>query len=164
MRHPVILVMGVAGAGKTTIGKALAQDIGAAFVDADDYHSKENIAHMAAGKSLSDDMRWPWLDIVGEETKSAASKQKTVLACSALKRIYRDYLRASFTFTLVYPQVPLPIVQKRLARFGRRGIPMRFLRSQYDALSEPTKDEAPIIVSGDQPIEAIIAETKAQLR
>lgn len=163
MKHRVIMVMGVAGAGKTTIGKALAEAIDAQFLDADDYHSKANIAHMTAGRPLNDAMRWPWLDLVGSAVKEAAATHQTVFACSALKRIYRDYLRASLNYTLVYPDAPIDLVKKRFSKLGKAKVMMRFLRSQYDVLSPPTKDEAPIIVSADQPVADIIAEIQTQL-
>lgn len=163
MKHPVILVMGVAGSGKTDIAKALAHSIGAAYLDADDCHSKTGKAHMAAGKPLTDPMRWSWLDEVGEAVKLAASESPVVLACSALKRIYRDYLRASFRFTLVFPDVTFAAAQKRLSLPGRRKLPARFLRNQFDMLGIPTKDEAPIIVAGDQSIDDIVKMIRMQL-
>lgn len=163
MKHRVIMVMGVAGAGKTTVGKALAQAIDAQFLDADDYHSKANLAHMAAGRPLNDTMRWPWLDLVGSAVKEAAAIDQTVFACSALKRIYRDYLRASLRYTLVYPDAPIGLVQKRFPKLGKGSIPKRFLRNQYEVLSPPTKDEGPIIVSADQSVADIVAEILTQL-
>lgn len=163
MKHPIILIMGVAGAGKASIGKALAEAIDATFLDADEYLSRENIAYMATRKPLSDAMRWPFLDAVADGVKAAANTQKTVFACSALKRIYRDYLRASFSFTLVYPEAPLALVQARIAALGQKPMPANLLRRQYDTLSIPTKDEAPIIVSIDQPIADIVLEIQTQL-
>ncbi len=87
-----IMVMGVSGSGKSTIGAALADAIGGIFLDGDDYHPQTNIDHMAAGKPLTDDMRWPWLDTLASAVQKARSDQVTVFACSALKKTYRERL------------------------------------------------------------------------
>ncbi|HEV3186634.1 MAG TPA: gluconokinase [Acidimicrobiales bacterium] len=89
-----IVVMGVAGSGKTTIARALATRLNFAFIDADWLHSAQNVEKMAAGQPLSDDDRYPWLHAVGERMKNETlSHRGTVTACSALKRAYRDVLR-----------------------------------------------------------------------
>ena len=87
-----VVVMGVSGAGKTTVGKKLAKFLGARFIDGDDLHSDAARAKMAAGGALTDEDRWPWLDRVGAELASGAA---TIVACSALRRVYRDRLRAA---------------------------------------------------------------------
>lgn len=163
MTHRVVLVMGVAGSGKSTIGKALAQALDAAFLDADDYHPPENIAHMAAGNPLNDDMRWSWLDAVGDAARDSGKVQPTVFACSALRRVYRDYLRASVRYTLVYPDAPFAVVAERMSARKGHFMPVKLLRSQYDTLSVPTKDEEPIIVDVRESVEDIVAAIIAEL-
>ena len=85
------MVMGVSGSGKSTVGKALAQEIGGAFLDGDDYHPQSNVDHMAQGQPLTDAMRWPWLDQLAQAVNVARQDTLTVFACSALRKSYRDY-------------------------------------------------------------------------
>jgi len=89
-----IVVMGVAGSGKSTLGAAIAQTLNCTFIDADDLHPAENIAHMSSGKPLTDEMRWPWLDACGA---AMAEQDAVVLGCSALKHVYRERLRKFVT-------------------------------------------------------------------
>ncbi|SEW45633.1 gluconate kinase, SKI family [Cognatiyoonia koreensis] len=161
--NEVILVMGVAGCGKTTIGKTLAEARGAAFLDADDYHPPKNVTHMGAGKPLNDELRWPWLDALGDAVRASARDRPTVFTCSALKRIYRDYLRASVRYRLVYPDAPFAVVSQRMAARKDHFMPVKLLRSQYHVLNPPTKDEEPIVVSIEQPLEDIIADIQTAL-
>jgi len=163
MKHRIVLVMGVAGSGKSTIGRALATAIDAAFLDADDFHPTENIKHMAAGNALTDDMRWPWLDALGDAVRDSSKVQSTVFACSALKRVYRDYLRASVNYRLVYPDAPYAVVAERMAARKKHFMPVRLLRSQYDTLNVPTKDEEPITVDVRESVDDIIASIIPQL-
>ena len=88
-----LIVMGVTGCGKTTVGALLAGRLGAVFLDGDDYHPDANVAKMAGGTPLTDQDRWPWLDRLGDVVeKAVADKGGVVLACSALRRVYRDRL------------------------------------------------------------------------
>ncbi len=154
-----ILVMGVSGSGKSTIGKGLAQRIGAAFLDADDFHPPENVARMAAGKPLTDDMRWPWLDRLVTEVGSAGGDHDVVLACSALRRSYRDHLRRGIAdLILIYPDAPRTLIQSRMAARADHYMPLALLDSQFATLEVPTPDEDPITVSVDQPVDAIVAQ------
>src|SRR5579872_4407744 len=102
---PALVVMGVSGSGKSTIGAALAERLGVAFRDADEFHPKSNIAKMSAGTPLTDEDRWPWLDAIGAALAEAGRQGRgIVVGCSALKRIYRDRLRtaAHRPITFVY--------------------------------------------------------------
>jgi len=163
MSYQIVLVMGVAGSGKTTIGQGIAAAIDGQFLDADDFHPKENVKHMAAGKPLNDEMRWPWLDALGEAVRESAKTQPTVFACSALKRIYRDYLRAGIRYTLVYPDAPFALVARRMSARKDHFMPVKLLRSQYDTLNPPTPDEKPIIVSIDRTVPEIVDDAVSQL-
>ena len=88
-----LIVMGVTGCGKSTVGALLARHLGAVFVDGDDYHPPANVAKMASGMPLTDEDRWPWLDRLGEVMEETVHRQgRVVLACSALRRVYRDRL------------------------------------------------------------------------
>jgi len=140
-----ILVMGVAGSGKSTLGAALAARLGVAFVDADDLHPPENIAAQAAGRPLTDEMRAPWLEACGRVLAEAPGG---VLGCSALKRAYRDRLRAFVPdLALVYPEADRALIEARMAARADHFMPVSLLDSQFATLEPPTPDEAPITVS-----------------
>lgn len=140
--------MGVSGSGKTTLGRALADRTGWPFLDADDLHSPESIAHMAAGIPLTDADRWPWLDRVAAWIAArAAEGEPGVVACSALKRIYRDRLReADPQLRLVYLQAGREEIAQRLAERKGHFFPSALVWAQFDDLEEPGPQEAPIIV------------------
>lgn len=142
-----IVVMGVSGVGKTTIGRAIARRIGVLFVDADDLHGPENIAKMAAGAPLDDDDRWPWLDRVGE---ALAADPALVVACSALKRSYRDRLR-TFAPTVIFVHLDAPMERVAEQTDSRRGhfMPPTLLASQLQTLEPLGSDEDGITISVD---------------
>jgi gluconokinase len=137
------VVMGVAGAGKSLIGSALARALGVDFVEGDAYHPPENVARMAAGIPLTDDDRLGWLRALATRLgEAAAASEGLVMACSALKRSYRDLLRArdpDVRFILLHG--PEALLAKRMA--GRHGhyMPASLLDSQLATLEIPTPDE-----------------------
>jgi len=139
------IVMGVSGAGKSVIGAALARALGVDFVEGDEYHPPENVARMAAGIPLSDDDRLPWLLALAERIRAA--KQAgigLVVACSALKRSYRDILRdesGASELQFVFLRGSRALIATRLA--GRHGhfMPSQLLNSQFAALEEPSPEE-----------------------
>jgi carbohydrate kinase (thermoresistant glucokinase family) len=138
----IVLVMGVSGAGKSTIGRALADALGADFLEADTFHSPANVAKMTKGVPLDDSDRWPWLDAIGQALDQAVRDGKrVVLACSALKQAYRDRLlkeggRTGFT---VFLKGEPDLIAARMS--GRSGhyMPPTLLPSQLATL-EPPKD------------------------
>ncbi len=159
-REVVIVVMGVAGAGKTTVGRLLAKALGAGFAEGDDYHPPANVAKMQGGIALDDADRAPWLAAMDGEIESWCAEDKTVvLACSALKRRYRDLLRGGRPdVVFVYLKGTESLIRARLA--ARRGhfMPPALLASQFAALEEPGADEAALTVEiGEGP--AAVAET-----
>ena len=132
-----VVVMGVSGTGKSTIGTGLAQRLGLPFVEGDALHPAANVAKMSAGIPLTDDDRAPWLDAIAAELE-----RPVVVACSALKRAYRDRLRlAAPDLVLVYLHGTPELLAARLE--GREGhfMPTSLLRSQLDTLEEPQADE-----------------------
>jgi gluconokinase len=137
----IVLVMGVAGVGKTTIGMALAQELGWRFLDADDFHPPENIAKMAAGVPLDDDDRRPWLAKINEELlKIQSARSSAVLACSALKESYRQQLsRGVKDFQVVYLHGPFELIEERMNGRQHRFMPATLLRSQFAALEPPLR-------------------------
>jgi len=131
----IVLVMGVAGVGKTTIGEALAGALGARFIDADDYHPPENVAKMKAGVPLGDEDRWPWLKRLNQELKK---EQSAVLACSALKESYRQRLAEGVKdFKVVYLHGSAELIRERMKTRKHRYMPAALLDSQLATLEPP---------------------------
>ena len=150
------MVMGVSGAGKSTVAAALAEKLGGVFMDGDDYHPPLNVAHMAAGHALTDDMRWPWLDALAGAVKQSRETQLTVFACSALKHSYRDYLRAAIPeLRLAYLDAPYDVVSSRIHSRQDHYMPPSLLDSQFAALEVPQNPDA--VASIDQPIADIVS-------
>ena len=131
----IVLVMGVAGVGKTTIGEALARALGWRFIDADDYHSPQNVAKMKAGIALEDADRWPWLAHINRVLKEETN---AVLACSALKESYRERLAQGISdFTVVYLYGSAELIRARMESRSHRFMPAALLESQFAALEPP---------------------------
>lgn len=157
MRSPIV-VMGVSGSGKSTVGAALAQRLRVPFADADDFHSPENIAKMSTGHPLTDADRAPWLDALGEWL-AARGAGGGVMSCSALKRAYRDRLRSFRPDTLfVHLEGSLEVIARRQA--GRPGhfMPTSLLTSQFATLEPLGADEHGITIDVDQSVDAIVEE------
>ena len=155
----IVVVMGVSGCGKSTIGAALARALGWPFLDADDLHPPENVAKMAAGTPLTDDDRWPWLDRVVDALRVAtAAHGNAVLACSALRRAYRVRLARAGAIRFVHLRGDFATIAKRLATRKHRYMPATLLASQFAALEAP--DDAvdiDIRVSVHDQVAAIVA-------
>ena len=136
----IIVLMGVTGSGKTTVGRLLAGDLGWAYLDADDFHSEQNIRKMKSGTPLNDDDRRPWLESLRETIQDYLSRnENAVLACSALRESYREFLLLDERVKFVYLKGDYRMIQERLAE--RRGHYMdpALLDSQFETLEEPTE-------------------------
>ena len=135
----IVLVMGVAGAGKTTIGEALARHLGWRFIDADDYHPRQNVAKMEAGIPLDDADRRPWLqDLNKELCTTDVVSENAVIACSALKQSYRERLAQGIhDFRIVYLHGSLELIRSRMATRTHRYMPAALLESQFATLEPP---------------------------
>ncbi|CAN5708357.1 gluconokinase [soil metagenome] len=162
MESPIV-VMGVSGSGKSTVGAALAQRLRVPFADADDFHPEANIAKMSAGHPLNDDDRHPWLDAIGEWL--AEHPTGGVMSCSALKRVYRDQLRShcpqvEFLHLAGTPEV----IGRRQASRPGHFMPASLLKSQFDTLEPLEADEHGLIVNVDQNIDAIVESYLATTR
>ncbi|MBG6239264.1 gluconokinase [Mycetocola sp. CAN_C7] len=145
---PPIIVMGVQGSGKSTIGRELAAVIGATFIDGDDLHSAEAKATMAAGTALTDDDRAPWLARVAQAASDARSRgELVVLACSALKRRYRDSMReVEPSLVFVHLSGRQDLVADRLSARNHEYMPTTLLDSQFATLEPLASDEAGLSV------------------
>jgi len=160
----IVIVFGVSGAGKTTIGKLLAQELGWKFYEADDFHSQASIDKMHAGVPLTDEDRQPWLDDLRKLIeRSVSTKEDAVLACSALKKAYRQRLRVNDEVKFVYLRGSYELiadqVQKRHGHFMDPGL----LKSQFDTLEEPEPNENAVVVElGGTPHE-LVNEIKEKL-
>ena len=157
-----VLLMGVSGSGKSTVGPALAAELDWPFLDADTLHPQANVAKMASGIPLTDADRWPWYDrIVAEMRRYAAAGKNVVIACSALKQAYRDRLASGCSVRVVYLKGDAETIAPRLA--ARRGhfMPPSLLASQFATLEEP--DNA-IVVDIREPVAAQVAAITRALR
>jgi gluconokinase len=153
----IVVVMGVSGSGKSTIGALLAQRLGAEFLDADEYHPPQNVAKMAAGTPLEDADRWPWLERLNAELKK---RGRAVLACSALKESYRRALCRDLECRLVHLRGSLELIRSRLAARKHRYMPASLLQSQFAALEPPA---GAIDVDVSRPADECVAAILDQL-
>jgi gluconokinase len=160
----IVIVFGVSGAGKTTIGKLLARELGWRFIEADDFHPAANVEKMRSGHPLTDEDRWPWLENLREQIKrSLAAGENAVLACSALKRAYRDRLRVSDEVKFVFLRGDFARVQKQLRSRPAHFMNPALLQSQFDDLEEPRPDEDVLTIELGRTPEEIVNEIEAKL-
>ena len=166
-RTPLALVvMGVSGSGKSTVAAQIAARIGLPYVDGDDLHPQSNVAKMHAGIPLDDDDRWPWLDRVAATLAEASPRGGVVLACSALKRAYRDRLRAGTggQVRFAFLDVTFDHIAQRLKTRVDHFMPPNLLQSQFATLERPGADETDVItIPADGRAEDIVAELARRL-
>jgi 6-phosphogluconolactonase len=161
-----LIVMGVSGSGKTTIGETLAERLGWPYEDADKFHPASNVAKMRAGHPLTDEDRWPWLKAIAAEIDRVCdASEHVVIGCSALKRTYRDILVHGRTdIRLVYLDGTQSLIADRLDRRKGHFMPPGLLTSQFATLEPPTPDEHPVTVSIDAQVETIVDGIICQLQ
>lgn len=157
----IVVVMGVSGSGKSTVGAALAQSLGWAFLDADDFHPADNVAKMAAGVPLTDDDRWPWLDRVAAALRTTeAATGHVVLACSALRTAYRARLAHPGPLRVVYLYGEQSTIAERVRTRQHRYMPPTLLPSQFATLEPP--DDA-IVIDVRDAVDVQVARIAAAL-
>jgi gluconokinase len=134
----IIVLMGVSGSGKTTIGRLLAQDLGWRFLEGDDYHPRNNVRKMQQGIPLEDKDRWPWLDALRELISEIVEREESaVIACSALKKAYRDRLRGNAVqVRFVYLRGSCDLIEQRVRERQGHFFQANLLRSQFEILEE----------------------------
>ena len=160
-----LIVMGVSGSGKSTVGDALAKRLGWLYEDGDKFHPASNVAKMSAGKPLTDEDRWPWLRAIADEIdRLRAAGVRSVIACSALRRVYRDILvHGRNDVRLVYLNGTQALIADRMSRRKGHFMPPGLLTSQFNTLEPPTADERPVTVSIRAPVKKIVDEVLRQL-
>jgi gluconokinase len=159
----IIILMGVAGSGKTTVGQLLASDLGWRFYEGDDFHPQANIDKMQRGIPLTDTDRWPWLQALRHVLDGClAQGTSAVMACSALKQTYRDYLmHGCDEIKLVYLQGSYDLLSQRLAQRQGHFMPKALLASQFATLEEPQQG---LLVDVANTPEALVAVIRQALR
>ncbi|MGH0348842.1 gluconokinase [Sinorhizobium meliloti] len=158
-----ILVMGIAGTGKSEIACRLATTLGGAFIEADSYHSAENVERMRQGIGLTDADRWPWLAAVAQAARGAEN-HPVIIACSALRRSYRDFLRDRIgPLRILYLEGSPELIAARLARRKGHFATGSLLESQLRALEPPAEDERVVRLDIRLSPEAIVAAALASL-
>ncbi|MBB4266530.1 gluconokinase [Roseospira visakhapatnamensis] len=163
-QRPVVVVMGVSGSGKSTIGAALALRLGLPFLDADDYHPPANVDKMSRGVPLTDTDRWPWLTALGGAMREQADQVGGVIAaCSALKRAYRQHLAEAVGLPLVSVLLDgdRDLLLRRMQARRDHYMPPSLLDSQIADLEHPAEDEPVLILSIDQDVDDLV-DTAAQ--
>jgi gluconokinase len=160
-----LVVMGVSGSGKSTIAEHLAARLGWRYVDGDLFHPPANVAKMSAGHPLTDEDRWPWLRAIAAEIdRLAAAGTRAVVACSALKRAYRDILvHGRDDVRIVFLDGTKDLIAKRLAARKGHFMPPGLLDSQFTTLEPPHPGERPITVSIDVSVDGIVDDIVRQL-
>lgn len=152
------IIMGVTGSGKSTVGSSLAQHLNLPFLDADDFHSPENIIKMSAGTPLSDDDRKPWLETLAQ---LLIDKTPCVLACSALKQSYRSILRTYCNPNFFFLNTSEEVLRKRLkdrANHSHHFMPTSLLHSQLTTLEIPQNEPLTFEIDSNREIQEIVSE------
>ncbi len=162
-----IIIMGVSGCGKSSVGAAIANALGAKFIDGDDLHPRANIQKMASGQPLDDTDRAPWLERLNDAAYSLRHKNEVgLIVCSSLKRRYRDRLRQDNPeMVFLYMKGSFDVILERLKARAGHFMPTDLLKSQFDALEEPTADETDVVsIDIDGSFDDVVARGLAALR
>lgn len=159
-----LVLMGVAGCGKSSVGETLAQYLHVQYLDGDHLHSALNIKKMKRGIPLTDEDRWPWLTAVGHAL--ATPDEPQIVGCSALKRIYRDHLRqiAKIPLLFVHLSGDMTLIHARMQARNGHFMPVDLLASQFAALEVPQDGENAITVDIDQSLQDIVHKIVGALK
>jgi gluconokinase len=159
-----LVLMGVAGSGKSSVGEALASQINATYFDGDNLHPQANIDKMSRGEPLNDDDRWPWLTLVGEAL--ARTDGTLIIGCSALKRIYRNHIRETANGAVIFVHLAgsREVITARMAARTGHFMPTTLLDSQFAALEPPADDEQAVTVDIDQSLDGVVQSIVTALK
>lgn len=162
MSAEAIIVMGVTGVGKSTLGAALAAERGVPFLEGDTFHPPDNVQKMSAGIPLQDADRWPWLDRLGLAIAARREPNGAVATCSALKRSYRDRLRSLIGEPLLFVclQAERDAIAARMQARHGHYMPVALLDSQLATLELPSRDERAIVLSADESLHDLLARLR----
>ncbi|MEJ8474266.1 gluconokinase [Roseibium algae] len=154
----MVIIMGVAGCGKTTVGEHLSEALDWRFLDGDSLHPADNIEKMSKGTPLTDEDRWPWLGAVGSALQG--SETSIIIGCSSLKRIYRDEIRktAQGPVSFVHLAGSKELIALRMQERAGHFMPLSLLESQFAALETPGNDENTVTVDIAKPLNEAIAD------
>jgi len=161
VEKPLIVVMGVAGSGKTTIASGLAEKLGVPFVEGDSLHPAANVKKMAGGVPLTDEDRWPWLEAIGERMEvERVTGHGVVVSCSALRHVYRDCLRKKVhgTVHFILLDGSRELITDRMKQRKGHFMPPALLDSQFATLEKPTPDEHAVVLDISHTVPALLAE------
>tara|TARA_B100000745_G_C20107463_1_gene378988 strand:- start:582 stop:1094 length:513 start_codon:yes stop_codon:yes gene_type:complete len=152
------IIMGVSGSGKSSVGSLLSNKIDAVFLDGDEMHPPENITKMSSGQPLDDDDRHPWLQNIGKALKDEPGS--IIIACSALKKIYRDLIREMAEQEVIFVHLvgSLDIIKNRMSKRTGHFMPLSLLESQFETLETPKRPENFMAIDIDQSLESIIEQ------
>lgn len=161
-----VIVMGVSGCGKTSVGAALAERLGLSFIEGDRLHPAANIAKMSSGIALADTDRWPWLDEIGRALATRTSGGGAIASCSALRRVYRERLRkvAGQELRFVFLDLPRSELERRMQARQGHFMPAMLLESQLATLEPPTGEPGALRLDGAAALDAIVEAAAAWLR
>ncbi|MEY2440086.1 MAG: gluconokinase [Verrucomicrobiota bacterium] len=161
----IVILFGVSGAGKTTLGRVLAADLGWTFYEGDDFHSQANIDKMQAGVPLTDEDRRPWLNALrGMIERCSAKKENIILTCSALKKSYRSFLRVNEEVKFVYLRGSYDLVANQLRQRHGHFMNPELLRSQFATLEEPDPAEQVMTIELGRSPRDLVDEINKKLR
>lgn len=161
-----IIVMGVSGCGKSTLAEALSVALKRRFLEGDEFHPQSNVEKMRAGTPLNDEDRWPWLKALSVALNFSSTAGGGVLACSALKRSYRDYLRehCDHPVQFVFCDIDRDLLVKRMEQRPDHYMPVSLLDSQLATLERPMPDEQVFYVDSTQPIAEMLRAIAQSIR
>jgi gluconokinase len=162
-----IIVMGVSGAGKSSVAELLAQSLNCRFMEGDSLHPKSNVDKMAQGTPLTDEDRWPWLDVIGQKIAEAVERSEDiVVTCSALKVVYRERLRsaAGGKLIFVFLKGSNELLTRRMGERKGHFMPTSLLQSQLATLESPEGEEGVVTVDIDATVEQIVADAVEGLK
>lgn len=160
-----IVVMGISGCGKTTLGRGIAQALGYRLIEGDDLHPQVNVSKMSAGIALTDEDRWPWLERIAQALDRASPDEGCVVSCSALRQSYRRMLRSCCRtpIVFVFPELSPDVARARLQKRPNHYMPASLVDSQFATLEPPGPEESVVRIDGMRSTDACLSHALANL-